>query len=97
MTCLSYSALCDIFMLFYIQHTHTSCLPGSFPLEKASESSWYVSCRRINALAAPVSSSSSGKYCLCTDMLETNPGQKVRMSFCTSHLHVSHDTHNTHI
>lgn len=22
MTCLSYSALCDIFMLFYIQHTH---------------------------------------------------------------------------
>jgi len=48
-------------------------LPGSLPWAKLSESSWYVSWSRMRALAAPFSSSSSGKYCLCTDMLEMNP------------------------
>lgn len=50
-----------------------NCSPGRSPLEMVLADSWYVSCNLSKALAAPVWSSSVGKYCLWTVRLEINP------------------------
>lgn len=50
----------DACCLFFTEETFVH-LPGKFPRDSVSGSSLYVSCRRIRAFAAPVSSSSVGK------------------------------------
>lgn len=51
---------CHHFLSFHAKETLMH-LPGKLPRESVSGSSLYVSCRRIRAFAAPVSSSSVGK------------------------------------
>lgn len=50
----------DVCFLLFKEETFVH-LPGKFPRDSVSASSLYVSCRRIRAFAAPVSSSSVGK------------------------------------